>query len=211
MDQLRMSKTKFESKDLVIESKETLFRGFFKVVKYRFRHRLFLGGWSPFIEREMFDRGHASALLAYDPSRDEIVLIEQIRVGALEHHSPWQLEIIAGMNDKGELPEEVVRREAQEEAGISVTQIEPISHYYPSSGACSERLDVFVGRVDTSTAVGVHGLDDENEDIQVHVIDRAQAYQLVRSGVIENSATIIALQWLELHHKELKERWFLTE
>lgn len=197
----------FQPKDVKIDSKETVFNGFFKVVKYRFKHRLFAGGWSESYEREMFERGHASALLAYDPKRDEVVLIEQIRVGALEHKSPWQLEIIAGMNDEGETPESVVRREAKEEAGVDVLQVEHISHYYPSSGGCSETLDVFVGLVDTQTAGGVHGLEEENEDIQVHVMPRAQAYQLVESGEIENGATIIALQWLEINHKKLQQRW----
>ncbi|WP_153446103.1 ADP-ribose diphosphatase [Vibrio algicola] len=207
-----MSKSKpvsstFHRDDIKVESKETLFRGFFKMVKYTFRHRLFAGGWSQPVEREMFERGHASALLPYDPTHDLVVLIEQIRVGALEHTSPWQFEIIAGMNDEGESPAEVVRREAQEEAGLAVNNIEAISHYYPSSGGCSETLDVFVGQVDASQASGVHGLEGENEDILVHVVTRDQAYQMVRDGTIENGASIIALQWLELNYKELQQRW----
>lgn len=162
---------------------------------------------SGLITREMFERGHASALLAFDAKRDEVVLIEQIRVGALEHHSPWQLEIIAGMNDQDESSEAVVRREAMEEAGVLVGEVEAISHYYASSGGCSETIDVFVGQIDATTASGVHGLDSENEDIKVHVMTREQAYQLVESGVIENGATIIALQWLQLNHTKLKQRW----
>lgn len=197
----------FQSQDIQIESKERVFNGFFKVIKYSFKHRLFRGGWSGLITREMFERGHASALLAFDAKRDEVVLIEQIRVGALEHHSPWQLEIIAGMNDQDESSEAVVRREAMEEAGVLVGEVEAISHYYPSSGGCSETIDVFVGQIDATTASGVHGLDSENEDIKVHVMTREQAYQLVESGVIENGATIIALQWLQLNHTKLKQRW----
>lgn len=200
-------KSLFQPADVKIESKEKVFNGFFKVIKYTFKHRLFNGGWSDSVTREMFERGHACALLAYDPQKDQVVLIEQIRVGALEHRSPWQLEIIAGMNDKDEDLQAVVRREAMEEAGIEVGDIEPISHYYPSSGGCSETLDVFIGKVDASQAKGVHGLDCENEDIQVHVMSREQAYQLVESGVIENGATIIALQWLQIHHQKLIQRW----
>ncbi|MFH0257505.1 ADP-ribose diphosphatase [Vibrio rumoiensis] len=200
-------KSLFQPEDVQLKSKETVFDGFFKVVKYTFKHRLFNGGWSKPVIREMFERGHAAALLAYDPIRDQVVLIEQIRVGALEHASPWQLEIIAGINDKQESLEQVVRREAKEEAGIEVGEIEHISHYYPSSGGCSETLDVFIGQVDAALASGVHGMDDEDEDIQVHVMSREQAYQLVGSGVIENGATIIALLWLELNHQQLKLRW----
>ncbi|TFH91734.1 ADP-ribose diphosphatase [Vibrio ouci] len=197
----------FTRQDVEIISKETLFQGFFRMVKYRFKHRLFEGGWSEPIEREMFERGHAAAMLPYDPIRDQVVIIEQIRVGAMEHQSPWQLEIVAGMIDQGEVAEDVVRREAVEEAGIEVGLLEKVTSYYPSSGGCSEMLDVFVGQVDASTAYGVHGLDYEGEDIRVHVMSRQQAYQWFIDGKFENGASIIALQWLELNHQRLKEEW----
>ncbi|ELI1812445.1 ADP-ribose diphosphatase [Vibrio fluvialis] len=197
----------FTPEDVEIVSTETLFKGFFRMVKYRFKHRLFQGGWSQTIEREMFERGHAAALLPYDPQRDQVVMIEQIRVGALEHANPWQLEIVAGIIDRAESAEEVVRREAEEEAGISVNRTEKITSYYPSAGGCSEKLDVYVGEVDASLAHGVHGLDYEGEDIKVHVMSRRDAYQLVKEGRIENGASIIALQWLELNYGQLQSQW----
>lgn len=197
----------FTPDDIDVVSRETLFQGFFRMVKYRFKHRLFQGGWSPIIEREMFERGHAAAMLPYDPVRDQVVIIEQIRVGALEHARPWQLEIVAGIIDRDESAEQVVRREAEEEAGISVKRMETITSYYPSAGGCSEKLDVYVGEVDASLADGVHGLDYEGEDIKVHVMSRTQAYQLVRDGQIENGASIIALQWLELNYEQLQSKW----
>ncbi|WP_217539133.1 ADP-ribose diphosphatase [Vibrio metschnikovii] len=207
MQPTNQEKDHFSVNDLQIVSKKTLFQGFFRMVKYQFKHRLFQGGWSETIEREMFERGHAAALLAYDPQRDEVVIIEQIRVGALEHDQPWQKEIIAGMIEPGEDAQDVVRREAFEEAGISVARLEKITSYYPSSGGCSEKLDVYIGEVDTTQAGGVHGLDTEGEDIKVHVLSRQQAYQWIKDGQIENSASIIALQWLELHHQQLQSQW----
>ena len=201
----------FTPEDVEVLSKEPLFQGFFKMIKYRFRHKLFAGGWSNVIEREMFERGHAAAMLPYDPIRDQVVLIEQIRVGALEHQHPWQLEIVAGMIEQGESAEAVVRRESLEEAGVEVDRIVSVVSYYPSSGGCSEKLDVFIGEVDASTAQGIHGLDDENEDICVHVMSRQQAYEWVKQGKIENGASIIALQWLELNHLQLKSQWVERE
>ncbi|MGL0815863.1 ADP-ribose diphosphatase [Vibrio vulnificus] len=201
----------FTPEDVEVLSKEPLFQGFFKMIKYRFRHKLFAGGWSNVIEREMFERGHAAAMLPYDPIRDQVVLIEQIRVGALEHQHPWQLEIVAGMIDRDESAEAVVRREAQEEAGLEVGQLVSVVSYYPSAGGCSEKLDVFVGEVDASKAHGIHGLDYEDEDIRVHVMTREQAYDLVKQGKIENGASIIALQWLELNHLQLKSQWLEIE
>lgn len=207
MQQTDNQSTQFTSEDVEIISKETLFQGFFKMVKYRFKHKLFEGGWSQEIEREMFERGHAAALLPYDPKTDQVVLIEQIRVGALEHAHPWQLEIVAGVIDPNETAENVVRREAKEEAGIEIERLVKMTSYYPSSGGCSEKLDVFVGEVDASTASGVHGLDYEGEDIRVQVVSREQAYQWVEDGRFENGASILALQWLQLNYQRIKSEW----
>ncbi|HCG9219371.1 TPA: ADP-ribose diphosphatase [Vibrio parahaemolyticus] len=207
MQQCDKRQDEFTSRDVEIISKESVFEGFFKMVKYRFKHKLFAGGWSDVVEREMFERGHAVAMLPYDPITDQVVIIEQIRIGALEHEHPWQLEIVAGMIDRDESAEEVIRREAEEEAGITVGRVASVTSYYPSSGGCSEKLDVFVGEVDASKAHGIHGLDYEDEDIRVHVLSREQAYQWVKDGRFENGASIIALQWLQLNHQELRSQW----
>ncbi|MGY6537875.1 ADP-ribose diphosphatase [Vibrio parahaemolyticus] len=207
MQQCDKRQDEFTSQDVEIISKESVFEGFFKMVKYRFKHKLFAGGWSDVVEREMFERGHAAAMLPYDPKTDQVVIIEQIRIGALEHEHPWQLEIVAGMIDRAESAEEVIRREAEEEAGITVGRVASVTSYYPSSGGCSEKLDVFVGEVDASKAHGIHGLDYEDEDIRVHVLSREQAYQWVKDGIFENGASIIALQWLQLNHQELRLQW----
>jgi ADP-ribose pyrophosphatase len=88
-----------------------------------------------------------------------------------------------------------------------VSLLEKVTSYYPSSGGCSEMLDVYVGKVDASTAQGVHGLDYEGEDIRVHVVSREQAYQWVVNGKFENGASIIALQWLQLNYQRLRSEW----
>lgn len=201
------SNVKLTLKDVEVISKQTVFKGFFELVKYRFKHRLFEGGWSDILEREMFVRSQAAAMLPYDPELDQVVLIEQIRVGALEHDSPWQLEIVAGIVDKDESIEELVRRESVEEAGVSVNRLAFVTSYYPSSGGCNEKIALFVGQVDASSAKGVHGLEVEGEDIRVSVVSREQAYQLVETGIIENGASIMALQWLQLNYRKLQQQW----
>ncbi|WP_318403291.1 ADP-ribose diphosphatase [Photobacterium leiognathi] len=197
----------FGMEDVDILAKETVYQGFFKIVKYRFRHKLFAGDWSGEISREMFERGHAAALLPYDPITDEVVLIEQFRVGAMAGGcEPWQLEIVAGMIDhQDESAEDVVKREAVEEAGLTVAELEKVTRYLSSSGGCSEMLDIFVGTVDSTQAGGIHGLAEESEDIRVHVVSREQAYEWVESGKIENAASIIALQWLQLNYSRLQK------
>ncbi|HAU5549152.1 TPA: ADP-ribose diphosphatase [Proteus mirabilis] len=194
--------------DVELISKKTRYKGFFRMNEYRFKHRLFKGGWSAEVKREVFERGHAGVLLAYDPKRDEVVLIEQIRIPAYEtSQTPWLLEVIAGMVEEGESPEEVVRREATEEAGITIGRCKPLVSYLSSPGGTSERMYVYVGEVDATTATGIHGLACENEDIRVHVVSREQAYQWVEEGIIDNAASVIALQWLQLHHVTLRKDW----
>ncbi len=185
--------------DMQIVAEETGYQGFFRLLKVRLRHRLFAGGWSPTLTRELFDRGHAAAVLPYDPVRDEVVLVEQFRVGAIHHHdSPWLLEIVAGIVEPGESEEAVVRREAEEEAGLTLGRLTRALGYFSSPGGCSERITVFVGEVDASQAATHAGLTDEGEDIRVHRLPREQAMQWLEDGRIDNAASVIALQWLAL-------------
>ncbi|WP_268647858.1 ADP-ribose diphosphatase, partial [Escherichia coli] len=145
------------------------------------------GEMSPEITREIFERGHAAVLLPYDPVRDEVVLIEQLRIAAVDtSNSPWLLEMVAGMIETGESVEDVCRREAQEEAGVVVGRCKPVLSYLASPGGTSERLSIMVGEVDAGTAEGIHGLAEEHEDIRVHVVSREQAYRWVEEGAIDN-------------------------
>ena len=198
----------FAKNDVEIIARETLYSGFFSMDLYRFRHRLFNGEMSGEIRREIFERGHAAVLLPFDPVRDEVVLVEQIRIAAYDvSESPWQLEMVAGMIEEGESVEDVARREALEEAGLVVGRTKPVLSYLASPGGTSERLSIMVGEVDATTAEGIHGLADENEDIRVHVVSREQAYQWVEEGKIDNAASVIALQWLQLHYQTLRNEW----
>lgn len=198
----------FTKNDVEIIARETLYSGFFSMELYRFRHRLFNGEMSGEIRREIFERGHAAVLLPFDPVRDEVVLVEQIRIAAYDvSESPWLLEMVAGMIEEGESVEDVARREALEEAGLVVGRTKPVLSYLASPGGTSERLSIMVGEVDATTAEGIHGLADENEDIRVHVVSREQAYQWVEDGKIDNAASVIALQWLQLHYQTLRNEW----
>ena len=198
----------FAKNDVEIIARETLYSGFFSMELYRFRHRLFNGEMSGEIRREIFERGHAAVLLPFDPVRDEVVLVEQIRIAAYDvSASPWLLEMVAGMIEEGESVEDVARREALEEAGLVVGRTKPVLSYLASPGGTSERLSIMVGEVDATTAEGIHGLADENEDIRVHVVSREQAYQWVEEGKIDNAASVIALQWLQLHYQTLRHEW----
>lgn len=83
-------------------------------------------------------------MLPFDPVRDEVVLVEQIRIAAYDtSESPWLLEMVAGMIEAGETVEDVARREALEEAGLEVGRTKPILSYLASPGGTSERLSIW--------------------------------------------------------------------
>ena len=201
----------FGNDDVEVLAVETGYKGFFRINRYRLRHKLFAGGWSANLTRELFERGHAAAMLPYDPVRDQIVLLEQFRVGALgSDNSPWLLEMVAGMIEPGESASEVMVREAEEEAGLVVGRSRFALSYLVSPGGTSERIHVYVGEVDSGKATGLHGLAEEGEDIRLHVVSREQAYRWVEEGRIDNAATVIALQWLQLHLAEIRSQWSVT-
>ncbi len=189
-----------KSKDLAVHSEETVYKGFAEIKVYKLRHRLFKGGWSELISREVAVRRSIAAALPYDPVSDKVVLIEQFRMGAVQAQSPWLLEAVAGMlGDQDQNPEALIKRELKEESGLEPLKLHQICEYWVSPGGSSEYLTLYCAEVDASNAGGIHGLPEEHEDIYVHVVDREEAYDMVKSGRINNALSIIAIQWLQLN------------
>ena len=191
----------------VFES-QTVFNGYFQVHRHRLTHSLYRGGQSAVLEREVFERGHVAAVLPLDPVLDEVVLIEQFRPGAMAAGwEPWLLECVAGVFEAGESAEELVRREAWEEAGLEVLDLVPVARFLTSPGACSETVHLYCGRVDAGRAGGIHGLAEEGEDIRVVRMSVDEAVAALDEGRIVNAKTIIALHWLARHRTDLYRRW----
>jgi ADP-ribose pyrophosphatase len=85
--------------------------------------------------------------------------------------------------------------------------MEFITRYLPSPGGTNERIFLYVGEVDAANAHGIHGLDEEGEDIRVTTTSFDTAFQWVRDGKVNNAASIIALQWLQINQVSLEEQW----
>ena len=197
-------KHQFNQSDVRVESQDTVFQGFFKVSCLTLSHRLFGGGWSRPIKREIFQRGSAVGVLLYDSVNQLVGLVEQFRVGALDdNQGPWQYEVVAGMIESGETPIEVAHRELQEEAGLAVEKLIPICNYLVSAGGTDEKMHMFCGLVNLQDKQGVFGLEAENEDILLHVWPYHVAQQALSDGTLNSAAVTISLQWLELHHNNL--------
>lgn len=198
---------KYSQADVKILQKQPLREGFLSVHKLTLQHKLFSGDWSPVFEREVMDRGHAVVVLPYDPKRDALVVLEQFRVGALDTDaSPWLLEFVAGMFDsEDESPEQVAHRELFEEAGLTTEQLHYALTYFSTPGGCTEQISVYIAQVDSRQAARHAGLADEHEDIRVHVLPYADVVQLLAQGKINNAASVIGLQWLQLHKRQFED------
>jgi ADP-ribose pyrophosphatase len=195
----------YSHKDVTVHNVETTYTGFYKINEYQITHKLIRRGYSDCLSREIFERGDAVVVIPYDPVKDQIVLIEQFRAGALQgNDSPWLLEFIAGMFDDNENPEEVAIREAEEEANLIIDKsaLIPIMKFFPSPGGTSECIHLYAAKVDTENVGGIYGLPEEGEDILVHVMGRTKALSLLAEGKIYNAATIIGLQWLALNYQQ---------
>jgi ADP-ribose pyrophosphatase len=189
--------------------KTVLSDGFFPLILCKIRHTLFAGGMSRPFSREVMLRRPVAAVLPYDPIRDAVVLIEQFRAGKLLSgaEDPWMVEIVAGIIEPGETPEEMARREAVEEAGCAIGTLEPLPGFYPSAGGCSEYVHMFCGRVDSRGLGGIHGLDHEDEDIRVTVVPTDDALARLARGEIDSAIALVALQWLALNRARLQAQW----
>ena len=191
-----------------ILEKTTPYKGYSQIDVYRLRHERFGGGWTEVMSRELFRRGHAAVVLPYDPARDAVVLIEQFRIGAYAAgFAPWLIEPVAGMVEAGETPEEVARREAVEEAGCEITELEPIGTVLSSPGICSEVFHLYCGRVDSEGVGGIHGLEHEHEDIRAFTLPLDTALAHLAKGEYNKAITIMTLQWLALNREWLKKKW----
>ena len=196
------------SRKVDILERVTAFQGYFRVDRYRLRHETFDGGMSAEITREIFERGHAAATLPYDPVRDEVVLLEQFRVGAhAAGREPWMIEIVAGIIEDGETPESLVQREMLEEAGLTPLELEPMATILTSPGGASETVHFFCARIDSSDAGGLFGLDHEGEDIRAFVVPGDDVADLLTSGQVENGPAVLALQWFLLNRDRLRQQW----
>jgi len=188
--------------------RKPVYEGFFRIDAYTLRHHTYDGGWSPELRVELLERGQTAVVLPYDPERDSVVLIEQFRIGAYAcGWEPWLTETIAGTREDGEPAADTIRREAEEEAGCTITKLESIGTFLLSPGVCSEACAMFVGRVDSQGVGGIHGLTEEGEDIRVSVVAANEAVARVLGGEIPSVYGAIPLLWLALKRDKLRTRW----
>ncbi|MDZ7344491.1 MAG: NUDIX hydrolase [candidate division KSB1 bacterium] len=178
-----------------LKDEQVVLDDFFKVVAGRLRFEKFDGEMSPEVRRLCLERGEAVAVVLFNRSNHSLILIEQFRYPvyrAQQYRNGWLYELVAGVVESGETPEEVVRREVLEEAGYQVENIEFLTRVYPTPGGTSERISIYYAEVAQKKSDG-GGLAIEHEDIRVLELPAARVYKMIEQGEINDAKTLIGL------------------
>ena len=195
----------FNKDNVTIKSQRRINHGFFKIDEVIVDHDCFDGRRFERVRREVIVKCDTVSVLLYDPKRDELLFIRQLRVPLLEREerdSPWTIEIVAGTIDRQEMPESIIRAEAFEEAGVTIKRLIPIYDYYPSTGGSPGKMHLYLGLCDLHNAGGFYGLEEESEDIEAFVVSRQEAFDFLDKGLLDNGFTLIAMLWFQLHYQE---------
>ena len=190
-----------------IHHSEETYRHFFRIRRYRVDYESFRGGTIENMERECLGGAHhVVAALPYDPERQEIILVEQFRIGAMvAGANPWQYEIVAGFTDADDpTPEDSIQRELEEEIGTRARRLEPLMNYLGSPGGSAGRTHLYLAEIDSSQTKPHTGIATEGEDIAVHRLPYHTALQWLAQGKLDNANTLIAMQAFLLRHPHLQ-------
>ncbi len=193
--------------DWKLHGRKHVYNGHFSVSKFELSHTRFSGGQTPVLSREVISRNDAVALVPYDPVADKVVLIEQFRIGAIREERPWLVEIVAGLLEEGEQPEEVALRESQEEIGCTASHLLKVGEFYTSPGGSTEWVHLYAGCVSISNVQETGGLEHEGEDIKVHIVNANDIPLMISTGEVRSAIAIIGLQWFVANREYLRTEW----
>ena len=173
--------------------------GFIRIEKAELAFEKFSGEMSGAVRRYRYHRGDAVAVMIYDGRRDRVLLIRQFRYAVHARTGDgWLIECVAGIQEKGESVETVARREVLEETGLKLAGLELLAEYFFSPGGCSDKVHLFLGSLeDPEQSLGVHGVAQEEEDIQACWVPLSRALEMADAGQIQDAKTLIGLHLLE--------------
>lgn len=194
------------SQDVVVHAHKREYMNFFAMEEMDLQFRRFDGEMSPVMNRGVSMIGQAAVVLPYDPVMDAVLLIEQFRTAPffMGAKNPWMWEPPAGLIDPGETPEQAARREANEEAGLTVGHMDYVGGLYSSSGALGELVHCFVGISDISNVEGGGGVPGEGEDIRSKVMSFQDFMDNVDGNTFVDMPLVTTALWLARHRDRLR-------
>ena len=180
--------------------REILSDNWYTLNKYTFEYQKPDGTWET-QQREAYDRGNGAAILLYNANKGTVVLTKQFRMPTYVNGNDdgMMIEVCAGLLD-GDNPADCVRKETEEETGYKISNVKKVMQTYMSPGSVTEILYLFVGEYDESMKVSEGGgAEDETENIEVLELNFEKAMDMIITGEINDSKTIMLLQYAKLN------------
>ncbi|EKN6023400.1 GDP-mannose pyrophosphatase NudK [Yersinia enterocolitica] len=178
---------------------ELLSKNWFKLHKYTF-DLIDDNGTSVQQIREVYDRGNGATILLYNRPNGTVLLINQFRMPTYVNGNPdgMLLETCAGLLDN-DSPEECIRREAMEETGYQVDNVQKLFEAYMSPGGVTEIVHFFAAEYHVAQKV-TDDVGVEDEVIEVVELSFTEAIAMIADGRIKDGKTIMLLQYAQIHN-----------
>lgn len=194
------------ARDVVVHQHNRAYMNFFAMEEMDLQFRRYDGSLSPVVNRGVAMVGQAAVVLPYDPIRDQVLLVEQFRAATFiaGEKQPWIWEPVAGLIDPGETPQEAAIREAEEEAGLTITKLETVTQAYSSSGSSSEFIHIYVGLTDFTQISGGGGVAGEHEDLRSEILSYDQLMRGIDDQIYRDMPLVTAALWLSRHRDRLQ-------
>lgn len=182
--------------------KKIVFDKFFKIIEAKLKFEKFNGNMSETITRLNFERGDSVAAIVFNTTTKKASLVNQFKYPCYEKLGDWITEVVAGIIDTDETPEEAIKREVVEEIGYKTEEIELISTFFVSPGGSSERIYLFLALINEKQKVSQGGgLQSENEDIKLVEYSLKELNDMIIKNDIHDAKTIIAVNYLISKYK----------
>ncbi|MGB0798046.1 MAG: gamma-glutamylcyclotransferase [Planktomarina sp.] len=195
--------------DVQLHERRMPYVEFFAVQEHDLTLPKFQGGHTPQVTRACLLATDAAIVLPYDPVRDRVLLIEQFRAGPYFRGDPnvWMMEPVAGRVDTGEDAEHTARREAVEEANLTLGDVHLVHQGYASPGCSTEYFNIYVACSDIPDEAAVtSGLESEAEDIKGHIVPFDTFYERLMAGQYPVTPLALAGYWLALNRDRLRSQ-----
>jgi nudix-type nucleoside diphosphatase (YffH/AdpP family) len=156
------------------------------------------------LKREIEEHGDAMAVLPYDPERRVAMLVRQFRPPVFHASGNTEtLEVPAGLLDEDD-PETCARREASEEVGLRLANLEPVTTAWSMPGISAERIHLFLAPYSVGDRTGAGGgAEGEHENITPAEIALHELAAMADSGHLTDMKTLALVQTLRLRHSYL--------
>jgi nudix-type nucleoside diphosphatase (YffH/AdpP family) len=181
-----------------IKSKRLVFDDFFKVEEATLRYQRFDGTMSATVSRRNFVRGDSVAAIVFNADTQHVILVNQFKYPTYDKGPGWICEVVAGILEESESPEDAIRRELIEEIGYRSRRLRHSSTFYVSPGGTSERIILFYAEVTNEDRIGSGGgVEAEGENIRLVELSLSDLHSALESNDIVDAKTLVGALWLQ--------------